>query len=236
MAKRWDELFQEAYLQASQQGGETARALMALKAKKDAEDAERGNRANVLQAAGNALTGFSAPFLNLPWKPLEAPKVGGVEMPLPSEVWKEAEAINSFKAWQKQQSGAELTEYDRQLLGLGKEKNEKPSDMDIWRQAQNETLQSLGGSSMVGILQESRGQYYPKIEERYLELKKQFGTISQEDYQTVAKKWLRRKGYVVSEANVTNLLKSNSNNLNFLFEKDEPAPKVEKKGFMGWGQ
>ena len=48
-------------------------------------------------------------------------------------------------------------------------------DLDLWQQAEDETLASLGGSQWMAIDESKQSSYLPAIKQRYLELKNTLG-------------------------------------------------------------
>jgi len=193
--------------------------------------ASRKRQPNALQAAGNALAGFAAPFTGATWKPLEPQAAEDMDY---SNAWNEFQSRKKFETWLKMQKGEKLNEYENKLIGLDTEKDKTPSDYDLYKNAQDLAYKKLGGSMMVGINEQQRGKYDALTETEYLKLKRQFNKLEETDYQTAASKWLKRKGYAITPNNVSTIL-SNNQDRNFLFEEDEPtAPQPEKsQGILG---
>lgn len=82
---------------------------------------------------------------------------------------------SSFKG-RKEKAETEKVEYEAALKKkeLGRPAVKKPSDMELWKQAEKEVSTELGGLSSVGMGDEERKKYRTVIKERFLELKQEF--------------------------------------------------------------
>ena len=181
---------------------------------------DRPGKRGAIGAVGEALQGMAAPFTGRDFTPSE------VRQPDMANQWNQQQAKQKFHAWTKKQQGQELTNYEKKLLNIDVEK--APNDWELYRRAQETAKTRLGGSSFMGINEGLRNKYEATTEEEYLKLKKRFGKMDQDDYMTMTKKYLKRKGYAVTNSNAMMVLKNNKGNLNFLFD-EEPEPEAPKK-------
>lgn len=100
----------------------------------------------------------------------------------------------TFDIWNKYREGKKLEQWEKDFADI-KDPKEPPSEMDLWKQAERETLSAMGGSSMMGLSKDKLSKYYPGIEGRFLDLKKQFGLQTKEDQIKRARRTLREKGF-----------------------------------------
>lgn len=126
------------------------------------------------------------------------------------DVYKDWQATTEFNIWQKAKQGQKLEQWEKDFADI-KDPNAPPPEIDLWKQAEKETLSSLGGSSMMGLSRDKQAQYYPAIENRFLELKKQFNLQTPDDRVKRARRTLRDKGFVDSPDAVGVFLKNNPN-------------------------
>lgn len=154
-----------------------------------------------LQALGEGLRGFSSPFLGMEYKPLER------QAPEFTKAWSDFQSRQKFEAWAKNQQGQELSDYEQKLLGLDIEK--KPSEWDLWKQAEGEALHELGGGAMIGLQPSKQGLYRETTEEKFYNLKKRFNLETPETKVKRAKYHLKRQGYNNSDQATSIFIKNN---------------------------
>lgn len=123
-----------------------------------------------------------------------------------ADVYKDFEAQEKFSAFQKMNKGQPLTPSEMAMSG-----QTPPTELNIWKQAQSETLQNLGGSQWQALSSQKQAMYYPAIEQRYYDLKKQFGVIQPNEQLIRAKNHLKQQGYLATDDTATLFLQKNPN-------------------------
>lgn len=127
-----------------------------------------------------------------------------------SGLYNDWKAKTTYEIWSKHKQGLPLQQWEKDFADI-KNPNEPPSEMDLWKQAEKETLAAMGGTGWVALSSDKQKQYYPGIENRFLELKKQFGLQTKDDQVKRARRKLREKGYVDSPEAVAVFFKNNPN-------------------------
>lgn len=132
------------------------------------------------------------------------------EASMPENQAKQKMAEMTLMALTKAQNGQPLNPLEQSLLKI-KDQSNKPDDLAIWRQAEKETLHSLGGSEFVGLSPQRQAEYSQKIKSRYLDLKREMGVESPEDKADRAKGYLSGNGYLANPETIKTFLDQNPN-------------------------
>lgn len=134
----------------------------------------------------------------------------GLSEPTPmsnAEKANELQARSSMDAFLKYQRGEPLSSVEQQVVGGAN----TPNQWDVWKEARQEVMQNLGGSSWMALSPEAQKQYYPQINERYLELLKKFNIETPETKLERAKIHLKKNGYMANNETASTWLKNNPN-------------------------